>query len=92
MAQAASTWSMSVKGFAFVNCDMTVIQAVSGDLNAAQLAQLEHDYAGLFGAEFSIPVGEDVTVWIDGTYDPDTGIFSPPPTPEVIESASEIIG
>jgi hypothetical protein len=83
---------VNVAGFAFVDADMVVVNAIGGDLNAAQIAQFERDYGVIFGAEFSIPVGESVTVWIGGTYDPETGIFSPPPTPEVIEGASEIIG
>lgn len=73
-----------IRGFAFVNAETVVVQAISGDLNAAQLATFEHDYAILFGAEFSVPVVDDAIVWIGGSYDPATGTFSPPPQPEVV--------
>jgi len=83
---------MSIAGFAFVNADMVVVNAIGGDLNPAQLTQFERDYGALFDAEFSIPVEEGVSVWVGGAYDPETGIFSPPPAPEVIQGTSEIIG
>lgn len=69
---------MSPSGFAFVNADLIVVQAIGGDLNAKQLEQFERDYAVLFGSEFSVPVMEGVTVWIGGTYNPETGQFAPP--------------
>jgi len=76
-------WSMSPNGFAFVNAEMIVVNAIGGDLDEKQLNQFAHDYAILFGAEFSVPVFEGRTVWVGGRYNPDTGEFSPPdPQPE----------
>lgn len=74
---------MSVSGYAFVNAQMVVVNAIGGELNEKQLDQFAHDYAILFGAEFSVPVYEGTTVWVGGRYNPDTGEFSPPdPQPD----------
>jgi hypothetical protein len=69
---------MSVSGFAFLDAEMVVVNVIGGELDEKQLAQFERDYAALFGAEFSVPVLENVAVWIGGKYDPETGEFSPP--------------
>lgn len=74
----------SVSGYAFVDAEMIVVQAIGGDLDERQLAQFERDYKVLFGAEFYVPVLEGVTVWIGGRYNPDKGEFSPP-DPQPIE-------
>jgi hypothetical protein len=71
-------WSLLVSGYAFVNAEMIVVQAIGGELDERQLAQFEHDYGILFGAEFYVPVLEDVTVWIGGRYNPENGAFAPP--------------
>jgi len=74
---------MLVSGYAFVNADLVVVNAIGGELNEKQLTQFERDYAALFGAESSVPVYEGTTVWVGGRYNPDTGEFSPPdPQPE----------
>lgn len=79
----ASMWSMSPNGYAFVNAEMVVVNAIGGDLTPSQLVKFERDYAILFGAEFSVPVYEGTTVWVGGRYNPDTGEFSEPePAPE----------
>ena len=67
-----------VSGYAFINADLVVVNAIGGDLDETQLTQFQRDYAALFGAEFSVPVLDDVTVWIGGCYDPETGEFFPP--------------
>lgn len=74
---------MSPKGFAFVDAEMIVVNAIGGELDERQLIQFESDYRALFGAEFSVPVFEGQTVWVGGRYNPDTGEFSPPdPQPD----------
>jgi hypothetical protein len=74
---------MNPVGYAFVNAEMVVVNAIGGDISAEQLPLFESDYRALFGAEFSVPVFEGVTVWVGGRYNPDTGEFSPPdPQPE----------
>lgn len=81
-------WFMSVSGYAFVNAEMVVVNAIGGELSEKQLDQFAHDYAILFGAEFSVPVFEGQTVWVGGRYNPDTGEFSPPdpqPAPLPVE-------
>jgi len=72
----------SPKFYAFVDCEMRVVQIIVGALNDAQLAQFEKDYRVIFGAEFWIPVYEDIPIYIGGSYDPDSGAFTPPPSPE----------
>lgn len=69
---------MNTAGFAFVDAGSVVVNAIAGDIPADLLRQFERDYRVLFGAEFSVPVVEGVTVWIGGKYDPETGEFSPP--------------
>jgi hypothetical protein len=75
--------STPLSGYAFVNAEMVVVNAIGGELNEQQLTQFARDYRALFGAEFSVPVYEGTTVWVGGRYNPDTGEFSPPdPQPE----------
>ena len=88
--------SMSPDGYAFVNAEMVVVNAIGGALLPKQLEQFERDYAVLFGAEFSVPVFDGTTVWVGGRYNPETGEFTPPepapePVPEVIEGTSEVL-
>ena len=75
-----------VSGYAAGACSCTRLVG-GGDLDEKQLAAFERDYAILFGAEFYVPVLEDVTVWIGGRYNPETGAFAPPdpqPTEEIV--------
>jgi hypothetical protein len=78
-----------MKRYAFTKSDGTVVQVISGALNAAQQAQFLRDYAILFGATAIIEVEGGTSVWIGGTYT--DGQFQPPPQPEpeVIEGTSE---
>jgi len=74
---------MSANGYAFVNADLVVVNAIGGELDEKQLTQFERDYGVIFDAEFSVPVYEGTTVWVGGRYNPNTGEFSPPdPQPE----------
>ena len=75
--------------YAFTKSDGTVVQVISGALNAAQQAQFLRDYSVLFGAVAIIEVEDGTTVWIGGTYT--DGQFQPPPqpVPEVTEGTSE---
>ena len=83
-ALASAWWSMSqVSGYAFLDANLVVVQAIGGALTPTQLAQFERDYRVLFGAESSVAVLEGVTVWMGGRYNPETGEFSEPePAPE----------
>jgi len=84
---------MTIAGYAFVNAEMKVVNAIGGALSELQLALLERDYAVLFGAEFSVPVYEGTTVWVGGRYNPDTGEFTQPAQaePVIVESTAEVI-
>ena len=77
--------------YAFTKSDGTVVQVISGALNAAQQAQFLRDYSVLFGAGAIIEVEDGTSVWIGGTYT--DGQFQPPPQPEpepeAIEGTSE---
>jgi hypothetical protein len=77
--------------YAFTNADGTVVQAITGSLNATQQEMFLRDYSILFGATAIIEVEDGTTVWIGGTYT--DGQFQPPPQPEpepeVIEGTSE---
>lgn len=68
--------------YAFTNENNEVVQAIKGSLNAEQQAIFLRDYEKLFGATSIIEVDESVSVWIGGTYDPSSGVFTPPPSPE----------
>ena len=77
--------------YAFTNADGTVVQVITGALNADEQARFLRDYAILFGATAIIEVEQGTSVWIGGTYT--DGQFQPPPqpepVPEVIEGTSE---
>jgi hypothetical protein len=80
---------MSVSGYAFINADGIVVQAIGGELDVVQQAQFLRDYSVLFGATAIIEVEQGTSVWIGGAYT-DGQFQSPPqPEPEVIEGASE---
>ena len=78
-----------MKRYAFTKSDGTVVQVISGALNAAQQAQFLRDYAILFGATAIIQVEDGTSVWIGGTYTDGQFQPSPQPEPEVIEGTSE---
>ena len=77
--------------YAFTNADGTVVQVITGALNADEQARFLRDYSVLFGAVAIIEVEDGTSVWIGGTYT--DGQFQPPPqpepVPEVIEGTSE---
>jgi len=68
--------------YVFVNEDGLVVNQIVGDLSEAQLARFLADQRALFGATSSVIVDDDRVVWIGGSYDSDSGVFTPPPTPE----------
>jgi hypothetical protein len=68
--------------YAFVNADKIVVQSITGSLDENQLARFLEDQRALFGADSFVIVGDDRTVWIGGSYDSDSGVFSPPPSTE----------
>lgn len=69
---------MSPSGYAFINAEMIVVNAIGGSLTPEQLEMFERDYRVLFGAEFSIPVFEGTVVWVGGRYNQETGEFIKP--------------
>ena len=79
--------------YAFTNADGTVVQAITGTLNADEQARFLRDYATLFGAVDIIEVEQGTSVWIGGTYT--DGVFAPPPQPEplpeIVEGESEVL-
>jgi len=79
--------------YAFTNADGTVVQAITGTLNADEQARFLRDYATLFGATAIIEVEQGTSVWIGGTYT--DGVFAPPPQPEplpeIVEGESEVL-
>jgi hypothetical protein len=79
--------------YAFINHEGLVVNQIVGDLSEAQLARFLADQRALFGAESFVIVGDDRAVWIGGSYDSDSGVFSPPPSPEpeIVEGTSEEI-
>jgi hypothetical protein len=68
--------------YAFLNANSIVVNLISGALSAQQKAQFLRDYAILFGAVDFVGVEDGVPVWMGGSYDPDSGTFTPPPSPE----------
>jgi hypothetical protein len=79
--------------YAFTNADGTVVQAITGTLNADEQARFLRDYSVLFGATAIIEVEQGTSVWIGGTYT--DGVFAPPPQPEplpeIVEGESEVL-
>lgn len=79
--------------YAFTNADGTVVQAITGTLNADEQAQFLRDYAILFGAVAIIEVEQGTSLWIGGTYT--DGVFTEPPQPEplpeIVEGESEVL-
>jgi hypothetical protein len=66
--------------YAFLNQDSTVVNVIVGELTPEQLGGFLDDYAKLFGATQVIPVSDEQTVWIGGSYT--GGEFLPPSAPE----------
>lgn len=81
--------------YAFINADGIVVQSITGSLDENQLARFLADQRALFGAESFVIVDDDRVVWIGGSYDADSGVFSPPPSAEpepiVVDAPIEVI-
>jgi hypothetical protein len=72
-----------MKRYAFISSEDTVVQVIVGALNAAQVERLLADYRILFGATSVLQITDaEASVWIGGSYDSTSGVFSPPPSPE----------
>jgi hypothetical protein len=67
---------------AYLNADNVVVQVISGAVDGAAHDALLADYGKLYGATRCVRVDETTAVWIGGTYDSTSGVFSPPPSPE----------
>ena len=82
-----------MKRYAFTNADNTVVQVITGALDASAQALFLRDYSVLFGAVAIIEVEPDTSVWIGGAYT--DGVFTPPPQPEplpeIVEGESEVL-
>jgi hypothetical protein len=72
-----------MKRYAFMSAEGIVVQLIVGALDESKLGRLLKDYRTLFGAESAVGVEDEATsVWIGGSYDSTSGVFSPPPSPE----------
>jgi hypothetical protein len=80
-----------MKRYAFTNNLGDVVNLILGNLSEAQLARFLEDQRALFGATSFVIVDDDRTVWIGGSYDSDSGVFSPPPSPEPEPVVEEIV-
>lgn len=69
---------------AYINDQGVVVQVISGAVDGAAHDALLADYRVLFGAVRCVRIEDDRPIWIEGSYDEETG-FTPPPQPEVIE-------
>lgn len=67
---------------AFMNAERVVVQVIVGELDESQRAQFLRDYFALFGATEIVAVESGVVASIGDSYNSDSGIFTPPPTPE----------
>jgi hypothetical protein len=60
-----------------------VVQVIVGDLDADQVADFLRSYSVFFGATSVLKITDaEASVWIGGSYDSTSGVFSPPPPPE----------
>jgi hypothetical protein len=66
----------------FLNADLIVVNVIAGVLTEEARALFLRDYRIIFGAEECVMVDDSVPVWIGGSYDSTSGVFSPPPSPE----------
>ena len=76
--------------WAFINEQNMVVQIISAvDLTTQQQQRFLHDYEMIFGARQIVKVDADVRVWIGGSYDATSGVFSPPPPPIIEEMVND---
>jgi hypothetical protein len=67
---------------AYIDPSNVVVQIITGGVDGSAHDSLLAVYADLFGATRCVRVEDDRSIWIGGSYDPDSGVFSPPPSPE----------
>lgn len=79
-----------MKTTAFLNQDSVVVNLLVGDLTEEERARFIEIYHEL-GATTAISVEDETIVWIGGSYDPNSGTFAPPPSPEPEVIIEEII-
>lgn len=70
-----------MKTTAFLDRDNRVVNLLVGELTQDERARFVELYQYL-GAHSALSVDAGVTVWIGGSYDSTSGVFSPPPSPE----------
>ena len=75
-------FGMSVKQYAVVDQYSVVVNLIVGDLSEAQAASILSVETMIRGAVDMVLVEDGQVVWIGGTYDPESGEYSPPPSPE----------
>ena len=77
--------------YAFISADGVVVNLIVGALSPIEEERFLADYRALFGATSFVVVASEVPVWIGGSYDSDSGTFTPPPTPEPEAVIEEMI-
>jgi hypothetical protein len=81
-----------MKRYAFISLENSVVQVIVGALGATQVERLLADYRILFGADSVVEVTDAAaSVWISGSYNPESGTFAPPPSPEPEQLVEEIV-
>ena len=76
---------------AYLDASNLVVQIIAGGVDGSAHDSLLVVYANLFGATRCVRVEDDRPIWIGGSYDPDSGIFTPPPSPEPEPVVEEIV-
>jgi hypothetical protein len=66
----------------YLNARDVVVQIISGAVDGFAHDALLADYGKLYGATRCVRVEDDRPIWIGGSYDSTSGVFSPPPSPE----------
>ena len=66
----------------FISANRVVVNVLTGDIDEETRDSLLAQYRIIFGAEECVMVDDSVPVWIGGSYDSTSGVFSPPPSPE----------
>ncbi len=76
--------------YAFVNAENIVVQIISAlVLTEEEQDRFLRDYEIIFGARAIVRVDDEVRVWIGGSYDATSGVFSPPPPPIIEETVND---
>jgi hypothetical protein len=66
----------------FIGANRVVVNVLRGDIDEETRDSLIAQYRIIYGAEQCVMVDDSVPVWIGGSYDSTSGVFSPPPSPE----------